>query len=247
MLALLLIVILALVIGVPLVALCLLLGISWVIGLVVAIGIAVGLIAPRLTPGDDEVLRAFDAEPADELRHARLLNLVRGLVLSIGLPEPDVLVAPDDASNAMTVAAGDRVTVLMTQGLIDRLDRLELEAVVAELLVRAKEGDAELGTAAASFIGGLFFEGPLRAFRSFGVNRLRSLFDEDRDLIADRTAVRVTRYPPGLISALGKLRSCETRPAGSNPTSDHLWLVAPPEGLVPSHPLDLRIDVLEEI
>ena len=205
------------------------------------------LVVPRLRNVEQSVISQFSAVPADEMRHARLLNLVGGLVLSIGLPEPDVRVLDDPALNAMTVVGADTVTLIVTQGLLDALDRLELEGVVAELLVRAKDGDAAIGTGAASLIGGLFLDGPLKPFRAYGVGRLRAMLDDDRDLLADRAAVGITRYPPALVSAFTKMKSGDLVPAGSTPRVEHLWLVPPTRALVASHPLDLRIDVLQEI
>ncbi len=237
----------AVVVAVPLVVLCLLAGIPWLLAPIVGLIVGAALVVPRLRNVEQSVLAQFSGSPADEFRHARLLNLVEGLVLSIGLPEPDVLVLDDPALNAMTVVGADTVTLIVTQGLLEALDRLELEGVVAELLVRAKDGDAAVGTAAASLIGGLFLEGPLKPFRAFGVNRLQAMLDRDRDLLADQAAVGVTRYPPALASAFSKMKSGDIIPSSSTVRVEHLWLVPPPRALVATYPLDLRIDVLQEI
>ncbi len=237
----------AVVVAIPLLIICVLTGIPWPLAPIIGLVAGVALVVPRLRNVEQAVLSQFSAVPADELRHARLLNLVEGLVLSIGLPEPEVRVLEDPALNAMAVVGSDSVTLIVTQGLLEALDRLELEGVVAELLVRAKDGDAAIGTGAASLIGGLFLDGPLGSFRAFGVSRLRAMLDDDRDLLADRAAVGVTRYPPALASAFVKMKSGELVPAGSTARVEHLWLVPPPRALVASHSLDLRIDVLQEI
>lgn len=224
----------------------LLLSWPWYIGLVVAIAVAVALVYPKTKNPAASVLATVSGRAPEPIAHARLINLIEGLSLSTGVVEPTVIIVDDAARNAMTVADEGGVTVVITEGLVDALDRMEMEGVVAELLVRAKEGDAELGTAVAALIS-RFSSGVMKPFGSFVASRSTSLFDEDRDLLADQAAVGVTRYPPGLASALSTLKSGSLQPAGVTTSSAHLWLVPPTTALVPSHSLDLRIDVLEEI
>ncbi|MEZ5379828.1 MAG: hypothetical protein R2733_25260 [Acidimicrobiales bacterium] len=236
----------ALALAIPLVVLLLLLGWPWFIGIVVAIVVAAVLVFPTTKQPAANVLSAINGRPPNEMAHARLVNLVEGLSLSTGVVEPEVIVLDDAARNAMTVADPSGVTLVITQGLVEALDRMQLEGVVAELLVRAKDGDAELGTEVASLVDRCS-SGVLKPFSSFVVGRSTALFDEDRDLLADQAAVGVTRYPPALASAFATLRSGSLQPSCATPSNAHLWLVPHPTALVPSHPLDLRIDVLEEI
>ncbi len=242
--------VLALVLATPLVLILLLLGVPWFVGLAVGIvaGLVVGsvIVLQQVKNPATQVLSTVSGRSPDPIAHARLINLVEGLSLSTGVVEPTVTVVDDHALNAMTVADPAGVTVVITQGLVASLDRMELEGVVAELLVRAKDGDAELATAVAALLercsGGVF-----KPFESFVATRSKSLFDEDRDLLADQAAVGITRYPPGLASALATLKSGTVKPMAASPSNAHLWLVPPATALVPSHSLDLRIDVLEEI
>ena len=85
---------------------------------------------------------------------------------------------------------------------------------------------------------------------------LGRLLREDRDLEADRQAVRLTRYPPGLHAALAKIGEGDAKPMSSTPGQAHLWLVDPSaesaavlsaEDEVHRAPLGLRIDVLAEL
>jgi len=130
---------------------------------------------------------------------ARLENLVQGLSLAGGVEEPQVVVLSDPARNAMAVRNGGRNRIVVTQGLLQSLEVVELEGVVAELLTRLKNGDAEAATLGAALFGQPILDGPLRSVLGpvarMGLGRLLSA---DRDLEADRQAVRLTRYPPGL-------------------------------------------------
>ena len=237
----------ALVIAIPLMVVLYLVGWPWFLGLLLGLVAAVALIWPKTKHPADVVLASFRGRRPGETRDARLINLVEGLSLSTGVTEPTVVILEEPAGNAMTVSDDDGVTIVLTQGLLDSLDRMQLEGVVAELLIRAKDGDADLATAVASLVSGLS-SGLLRPFAPFVSSRAVALFDEDRDLLADQAAVGVTRYPPALASAFAALKkSGSTQPSGVAAAYGHLWLIPPPNALVPSHPLDLRIDVLEEI
>ena len=74
-----------------------------------------------------------------------------------------------------------------------------------------------------------------------------SVADPDRDLLLDRAAASLTRYPPGLIGALEVLQRVGTVISRPDPTTAHLWL-ADPGAVVPGMParpsLDLRIEAL---
>lgn len=239
--------VITLVVAVPLVLICLVLGVPWYFAPVVALVVALAYTWPKTRNVTTVIPAPLWGEDADPIAHARLLNLVDGLVLSLGLATPAVRVLDTGGMNAMTVAAPDAVTLVFTRGLLEGLERIELEGVVAAMLVRAKEGDAVVATAAAAAVGRLYLAGPLRPLRGFAVGRLRHALDRDRDILADRDAVRVTRYPPGLIAALAKIEAGTPRVADITEPVAHLWLVPPAHALVASHPLDLRIDVLQEI
>lgn len=210
--------------------------------------IAAGLlVVPYLRGGERWLIHQLGAQPANDTQHARLMNVVDGLSLSTGITQPDVLVLDDRATNAMTIDGASGTTLVLTQGLLDELSLLELEAIVAELLVRAREGDAAVSTQAARLLGGLFLSGPLRVASSLAVRQLDHVLDVDRDIVADRQAVGVTRYPPALVSAFAKLSNTSIRAERTSKVNAHLWLITPPDAPVPSHPLGLRIDALEEI
>jgi len=227
-------------------------GVTWWQGLVVGALIGVVLIALRLRGALTRLLGVVGAEPADDDRHARFFNLAEGLSLAAGIPRPELYVVDDEGRNAAAVAWGDRSAIVATSGLLANLDRINMEGIVAEALVQIEAGDAESATVGASLFAPLL-RGPVAAVTTpvagYG---LRRLFASDRDLAADRAAVALTRYPPGLHGALGLIRAGSPVLAKLSPATDHIWLVDPSGGeqqgepAVVRAPLDLRIDVLGE-
>ncbi len=100
------------------------------------------------------VLKLGRAVPADPEAYARLHNVVQGLCVASGLPKPGLYVIDDAAPNAF--AAGRRrehAVVAVTTGLLDTLDRVELEAVLAFELSQIKSGDTAPGTLAVTTVG----------------------------------------------------------------------------------------------
>ena len=233
--------------------LCLLVGLPWWAGVLLAVVVTGVVLWRRAQSADADVLEPYrslarSASP-DPVVVARFTNLVEGLCLSIGVPEPELLVVSDPARNAMAVARDDRQTLVVTDSLLTDLQRIELEGVVAELLVRLRSGDAERATIMAALVGGLLLDSPLGGFtRPLAARLMRRTLDHYRDVTADQQAVAVTRYPPGLWAGLERIGTGPVLPAGATPGTDHLWMVPPPRAadLFDFAPLEWRIDILME-
>lgn len=231
--------------------------IPWWIGLLVGIVAAAVVVYRRFVDAHDRVIRTlFDAAPVVATTSVRLDNMVNGMALTGGVAVPDIAVVADEAMNAMAIRRGDQLSVAVTSGLVTRAELIELEGVVAELVARLRNGDAEAATVEAALFelgGGVI--GRLLSLPAASMRRL--LLDDGRDLLADRQAVWLTRYPPGLVRALDRIRGDETSPASYSRALDGLWLVDPNHrvsetgstAVVDGHraPLELRIDVLSEL
>lgn len=158
------------------------------VGVVVGVGVSLALWrrAPRM------LLRALGAQPAEEDEWPRPFGLLDGLCASMGLGGPALWVLDDPSANALVVGTWSGSAVLVvTSGLLTRLDPVQLEGVLAHELVHVKRGDVVVGTMAALLA--LPFAGVLDVGRL--VHRLRGPGNE---LATDQLAVTVTRYPPGL-------------------------------------------------
>ncbi|MGH9152892.1 MAG: M48 family metallopeptidase [Acidimicrobiales bacterium] len=266
-----------------------------VAGLVVALVVAGGTAFAAYWKSDAIALAMSHARPADPVEHARLHNLVEGLCIAAGLPKPRVHVVEDDAPNAFATGRDPRhAAVAVTTGLLDKLNRIELEAVLAHELSHIKNYDILVSTLAVTMVGlvallsdwGLRFlwwggprhrddrssggPGPqaVMALAGFALLLLAPLaarlmqfaVSRRRELLADLTGVSLTRYPPGLVSALEKLRDDQTVVHSGSRATAHLWIESPvpragSEGrlawlgrLFDTHPpLEERIQALREL
>lgn len=267
-------------------------GTGWV-GLAIALGVAVAIQLGAYFGGDRLVLasaRAREVTPEDE---PRLHNIVEGLAIAAGLPKPRVYVVPEHSPNAFATGRDpEHSSIAVTQGLLDIMDRVELEGVIGHEMSHVVDRDILYGTIVATVIGAivLISEFFLRAWwwGGFGGRRgrdsnggpaelivfvigfvlliLAPLFGQliqlavsrNREYLADAQGAMLTRYPPGLIGALEKIRDAPHAMASANNATAHLWLEQPSrvpgretgrmERLFSTHPpIDERIRRLKEM
>jgi heat shock protein HtpX len=206
-----------------------------VAGVVVLVVVAAALTTWARLAGDRRVLAALGGREADPVGDARLCNLAEGLSISAGLRQPRLRVIDSPSLNA--VAAGtrpDRAIVGVTSGLLAELDRIELEAVLAEELIQIRHHETTPATVVAA---------------TFGLGRAVAL-RADRDAEADQAAVALTRYPPALASALEKVEAKGAEVAGQPASLAHLWLADPRPGVASGRgrlPIRDRIEALREL
>ena len=200
-------------------------------GLGAGLGLAVLVVGFAPGVGEGAALRDAGARPADPRHLPRYHNLVAGLCQAAGLPKPRLYVVDSDAVNAFTVGRDpERAALVVTHGLLTGLNRVELEGVLAHELNHAWSWGARLATLGVALgrVPGL----------------LRLAAPPRREFDADEAGARLTRYPPGLVSALRKLSASGDPPPGGRGLG-HLWIVAPGD---PTHPpLDARIAALQEL
>jgi heat shock protein HtpX len=203
------------------------------------VGLAAAVLVANLVPGlgEQAALERAGARPSDPERHPRLHNLTAGLCERAGLPRPRLYVIDSDAGNAFAVGRDPaHSAIVVTRGLLEALNRVELEGVVAHELAQIQSRGARLASATVIL-------GRLPGILRLGAQP-RRLFD------ADQTAAYLTRYPPGLADALRKL-GATAAPLPGRPGLDHLWLVAPAPpspGAAPTHPpLSERIAALRDL
>jgi heat shock protein HtpX len=231
------------------------------------------------------------AYPADETTYARLHNLVEGLCIASGLPKPRLYIVDDPSPNAFATGRNPQhAAVAVTTGLLERMNRVELEGVLAHELSHVKNYDILVSTLAVTMVGmvamlsdiGLrffIFGGRRRGNDSGGAGgivmilalvfiilapilaRLMQLaVGRRRESLADMSAVEMTRYPPGLISALEKLQADGSVVRRGTRATAHMWIEEPLEKpreenrasrlerLFNTHPpLEERIEALREL
>ncbi|QGG95140.1 M48 family metalloprotease [Actinomarinicola tropica] len=212
---------------------------AWWLGALVGAVAGGAAVAWWLAGTSERVLQAVDAVPVPSGEQPRLRNLVDGLCATSGLPVPALSIIDVDAANSLAVGTSpDDTTLVLTRGLLDRLDRIELEGVVARELARVRRGEVALATL-------------LVPLGSIAPGLLARFLPDRYDVRADIEAVGLTRYPPGLTRALEKTGTASAVPHVPRSTS-HLWLDDPsPTGGEPpatAHsPIEERIATLQEL
>jgi heat shock protein HtpX len=267
-------------------------GFGW-IGMVVALVVS-GLVAfASYWKADAIALSVSRAKPADPDTYKRLHNLVEGLCIAGGLPKPRVYVVEDPAPNAFATGRNPQhAAIAVTTGLLEKMNRVELEGVLAHELSHIKNYDILVSTLAVTLVGAVALMTDV-AIRMMWWNGGRQRRDGDRgdsfnpliivgfvllilgpiiakamqatisrrrETLADVSACQLTRYPPGLISALEKLKADTTVTHSASTATAHLWIEQPMSGvgdegrlgsyhkLFDTHPpLDERISLLREL
>lgn len=198
------------------------------------------------------LISAFGARPIRAIEDARLVNVVDGLCVANGLRRPVISVLEDDAPNVLVIGRSEQAAVLVcTSGLLAMLDRIELEGAIAHALAQVKRGDILRARTATTALGTYVALVPRSGRLLARVAGLSNVPYEDL------AAVSMTRYPPGLISAMEKLNTApSTRPRGMSPLTARLtaamWLV-PLEEAMPARPaagildIELRTAALREL
>jgi heat shock protein HtpX len=109
-----------------------------------------------LKNGDRAVLTSSRAAPLDPVQsnHRMLDNVVEEMAIASGLPKPKIFVIPDPDPNAFATGSGpQRSSIAVTQGLLDTLNREELQAVVSHEMAHVKNFDIRLMTVVAALLG----------------------------------------------------------------------------------------------
>jgi heat shock protein HtpX len=209
-----------------------------------AVGLLVGLaLALSAWVGGDRLLLASaGARAASREAYPQLTNVVEEVAIAAGLPSPRVYVIEDPAPNAFaTGRSPERAALAVTRGLLDRLDRAELQGIVAHEIGHIQNRDTLFMTLAAALAGALVLLADvawratvLGGRRGSGRDRggsapiilvalllavvaaplgrlLRMAASREREYLADATAALLTRYPEGLASALEKIAGAPSR------------------------------------
>ena len=242
---------------------------------------------------DSIALAVSRAKPADPEVYRRLHNLVEGLCIAGGLPKPAVYVIDDPAPNAFATGRNPKhAAIAVTSGLLEKMNRVELEGVVAHELSHIRNYDILVSTLAVTLVGSIallanfgirmmWWNGGrerrsgdqngggnplaiiglvLLVFAPIIAKVMQAAVSRRRETLADVSACQLTRYPPGLISALEKLRDDTTVTHAASAATAHMWIEQPMSGvgdrgklgainkMFDTHPpLEERIALLREL
>lgn len=211
--------------------------------------------------GDRIVLAMSHARPADRKRDFDFFTVAENLAIAAGLPKPKLYVIDDTAMNAFATGRDPaHAVVCATTGLLTKLERRELEGVIAHELSHIKNFDTRLMAVVAVLVGTVAFLADMFLRNLWwGGHRDR---DEDRgagqimlvvgivlaiitpivatliqlavsrrrEFLADASAADLTRYPEGLARALEKLSGDKEVLEAATNATAHLYVVNPFKG-----------------
>lgn len=211
--------------------------------------------------GDKLVLAMSGAKPANRKQHFDFYTVAENLAIAAGLPKPTLYVIDDTAMNAFATGRDPQhAVVCATTGILTKLERRELEGVIAHELSHIKNFDTRLMAVVAVLVGTVAFLADM-FLRNLWWGRGRDR-DEDRgvgqimlvvgivlaivtpivatliqlavsrrrEFLADASAADLTRYPEGLARALEKLTGDREVLEAATNATAHLYVVNPFKG-----------------
>lgn len=206
---------------------------------------------------DKMVLAMAGARAIEKKDNPELYNLVENLCITAGLPLPKIYIINERQLNAFATGRDkNHAVVAVTQGLLERLNKTELEGVIAHELSHIGNRDMLLGTVVVvlvgivsllanmflrlSFYGGsrdddnrsnnglLLILGLVAAILApIASTMIQLAISRKREFLADADGALLTRYPEGLASALQKISDDVTPMKTANPASAHLYIDSP--------------------
>lgn len=223
--------------------------------LYVAVGFSVVTSFVSYWWSDRIVLSMAHAVPVDRESNREIYNLVENLCMTAGLPVPKIYITEDAALNAFATGRDpEHGVVCLTTGLLARLNKTELEGVIAHELSHIKNRDTLVSTIVvilAGFISiladmfqhSLLFRGRdsdnrgggaliivgiiLSILAPLAAMLIRMAISRKREFLADASGALLTRYPEGLASALEKI-SGDPKPLDTaSGATAHLYISNP--------------------
>src|SRR6266545_3127843 len=158
-------------------------------GTLVALALSGALAFASYWKADSVALAVSRAHPADPTEYQRLYNLVEGLTIASGLPMPRLYIVNDPAPNAFATGRNPRhAAVAVTTGLLEKMNRVELEGVLAHELSHIKNYDILVSTLAVTLVGAVALLTDV-AIRMLWWNGGRVRREGDRDSGANPLAI----------------------------------------------------------
>jgi len=207
---------------------------------------------------DKIVLSMYRARQVTEAEAPELVGLVRSLSQRARLPMPKVWIVPSPAPNAFATGRNpEHAAVAVTEGLLQTMNRDQLEGVLAHELGHITNRDTLISAVAATLAGVIMMLANMARWTAFfGGGRddedrgggvvglvvmamlapiaallIQMAISRTREFVADATAAHLTKKPLALASALERLQMAAERiPLDANPATSHLFIVNPLSG-----------------
>jgi heat shock protein HtpX len=224
----------------------------------IAVGIALVSVWGSYYGSDKLVLTMTGAKLIQESDNPKLFDLIHEVTIASGLPMPKVAIVIDSAPNAFATGRNpDHALIAFTTGILDAMDRDQLQGVIAHEMAHVANRDTLVSAVAATTAGAIailsdmltrmmWFGGGRDRNRDGGGNplllvvslvililaplaamMLKSAISRKRESLADATAVAFTRNPAGLRSALEVLAADSTVVHQRSTAVAHIWIESP--------------------
>lgn len=228
--------------------------------LYIAVVISVVMSFSSYWHSDKIILSMTNSKPIKKQDHPELYRIVENLSITAGLPMPKVYIINDPSPNAFATGRDPKHGVVcVTQGLLDKLEKSELEGVIAHELSHIGNRDILLGSVIVVLVGLIALLSDL-AIRSLFFNRgrrddkgnlgmimlfigiiaailaplaaslLRLAISRKREFLADASGALLTRYPEGLARALEKISQDPISLKAASNATNHLFIASPLKG-----------------
>lgn len=221
-------------------------------GLMIAGAVSLGMTWVSYYKSDVIALKSAGAKEIEKKDNPMLWNTVENLAITAGTPMPRVAIIEDRSMNAFATGRNpENAVVAVTTGLLERLNKTELEGVLAHELSHIKNYDILLMTVTVVLVGTIALLADMlrwgiggRGSRDRGgwlailglvliilsplIGQLIKLaVSRQREYLADASGALLTRYPEGLASALEKI-SADTQPLKrANHATAHMFISNP--------------------
>jgi len=206
---------------------------------------------------DKIVLKMSNAKKIEKKDNPELYRIVENLCITAGLPLPDIYIIDSDQSNAFATGRNEEhAVVAVTKGLLDRLERVELEGVIAHELSHIGNRDILIDSMIVVLVGIVAILSRIFLRVSFfgrGDNKkggaillilgvvaailapiaakaIKMAISRKREYLADASGALLTRYPEGLARALEKISKDEHKLEAANYSTAHLYISSPFKG-----------------
>ena len=222
----------------------------------IAVGISLLSVWGAFYGSDKLVLKMTGAKLLQESDNPKLFGLVQEICIASGLPMPKVAIVYDDAPNAFATGRNpEHALIAFTTGILDVMDRDELQGVIAHEMSHVANRDTLVSAVAATTAGAIAIASDiLTRMMFFGGSRnrennnnpialifsllililaplaallLKSAISRKREALADATAVSFTRNPAGLRKALEILARDSTVVQQRSNAVAHIWIESP--------------------
>ena len=226
----------------------------------VAVGIALIGVWGSYYGSDKLVLTMTGAKLIQESDNPKLFGLVQEVCIASGLKVPKIAIVVDPAPNAFATGRNpEHALIAFTTGILDVMDRDELQVVIAHEMSHVANRDTLVSAVAATTAGAIaILSDVLTRMMWFGGGRrdrdsnsnpllivfsllililapiaavlLKSAISRKRESLADATAVSFTRNPAGLRAALEVLARDSTVVQQRSTSVAHIWIESPLDG-----------------